>query len=130
MKKFAVSEAVTGEEIRAIRKQLVLTQADFARLVNVTVKTIERWESSEKPVTGPIVTLMKVLSMDMELAEKLEIPEKKYPMRLYYVHKNELCTVIDVDIRIEKLAVYNYRSSYGYKKNTGENGGGSVLDTN
>lgn len=60
-KLFAVSDSINGTQLKATRKKLKLTQAEFARLANVSVKTVERWESGKKPVTGPIVTLIKVL---------------------------------------------------------------------
>ena len=60
MERFAVSEYLEGNEIKTIRKKLKMTQTEFAELVHVSVKTIERWESSKKPSTGPIVTLVKI----------------------------------------------------------------------
>ena len=73
-KAFAVSDSLMGEDIKSIRKKVNLTQAEFSELVNVSVKTIERWEMGEKPVTGPIVTLVKILSEDPSIAEKLSVP--------------------------------------------------------
>lgn len=108
MKRFAISDVLYGHEIKTMRKRLGYTQADFARLVNVTVKTVERWESGSKPINGPVVTLLKMFDMDLDMVERLEIPEKKYPMRLYYMHNNDICTVIDVDVRREKIAILNY----------------------
>ncbi|WP_285823591.1 hypothetical protein [Schaedlerella arabinosiphila] len=36
------------------------------------------------------------------------LPEKKYPLRLYYMFRNELCTIIDVDVKNKKIEVTNY----------------------
>ncbi len=41
-KLFAISNVLCGKDIKAIRKNLKLTQAEFAQLCNVSVKTIER----------------------------------------------------------------------------------------
>lgn len=41
---FAVSDSIEGKDIKRIRNKLRLTQAEFAGLVNVSKKTIERWE--------------------------------------------------------------------------------------
>lgn len=112
MERFAVSEYLEGNEIKTIRKKLKMTQAEFAELVHVSVKTIERWESSKKPITGPIVTLVKILNMDTRIAERLKLPQKKYPLRLLYMYKNEICTIIDVDERNRKVEVYNYTNDY------------------
>lgn len=107
-KKFALTEIVWASEIKAIRKKLQLTQSEFSELLNVSVKTVERWESGKKEITGPVVTLMKMLNMDLSLAKKLEIPKKELPMRLWYYYKNEICTMIDVDERKQIVQVTNY----------------------
>lgn len=59
MKTYAIVPSIKGEDIRVCRKKTGLTQAEFARLVNVSKKTIERWESGTSPVSGPIVMLVK-----------------------------------------------------------------------
>ena len=107
-RKYVLADRLQGNEIRSIRKKLQLTQSEFSQLVNVSVKTIERWESSKNEITGPIVTLIKMLSMDGTLAKKLEIPNRDLPLRLWYHYKNEVCTIIDVDERKKILQVYNY----------------------
>ena len=59
-------------------------------------------------ITGPIVTLVKALSVYPQLVTELEIPEKKYPLRLWYMKGRDVCTVMDVDERMRRLIVYNY----------------------
>lgn len=112
MKKYAIEEKIQGFEVRGVRKQLKLTQAEFARLANVSVKTVERWESSDNFITGPVVTLVKILKMNPSMEEKLEIPEKQYPLRLFYMHYQEVCTVIDVNERKRAVKIYNYTNDY------------------
>ena len=114
-KLFAVGESLLGEEIRAIRKKLYLTQKEFAELVNVSVKTIERWESGDKPVIGPVVTLVKLLTEYPQLPQALRIPEKLYPMRLWYMCGNDICTIIDVDESSQLVQIYNYTNRYQYR---------------
>ena len=41
---FAIQKTFSSEEIRRIRKRLNLKQKDFAKFMNVSVKTIEHWE--------------------------------------------------------------------------------------
>ena len=106
--KFAFSNAVTADDIKCIRKKLSLTQASFAQLVNVSTKTVERWEAESKPITGPIVSLVKILNEYSQIAKEYEIPEKKEPMRLWYMLKNEVCTIIDVNEREKRVQIYNY----------------------
>lgn len=108
MKRFAVADFITGDEVKRIRRKLELTQAQFAELANVSQKTVERWETGGKEITGPVVTLLKILEDYPQVEENLVIPEKKYPMRIWYMLRQEICSVIDVDERARKLAVYNY----------------------
>ena len=55
---YAVKHSIRAEDIRILRKKLKLTQKDFAKLVNVSQKTIERWESENRDITGPVTTLV------------------------------------------------------------------------
>ena len=111
MKNYAVADSITAETIKGIRKKLQLTQFQFADLVNVSSKTVERWEMGKKEITGPVVTLIKILEEYPQIEENLKVPERKYPMRLWYMFRQEICTVIDVDERMRKLTVYNYTNS-------------------
>lgn len=112
MKKYDLPDTVTGEEIKRCRKRLELSQADFAELANVSKKTVERWEYSDAPVTGPVVTLIRILRERPQIAEELEIPERTFPLRLSYMFRDQLCTVIDVDERSKDLYVVNYTDHF------------------
>lgn len=112
MIKFAISNSVTGKDIKIIRHRLGVTQSEFAELVNVSSKTIERWESGHKEVTGPIVTLIKILNEYPQIKEELVIPEKAYPLRLWYMSGNKVSTVIDVDEIEKRVRAYNYTKDY------------------
>lgn len=120
--KFAVGNCLKKEDIRTARKKLNLTQRDFAELVNVSLKTIERWETEEKDITGPIVTLLRILKEAPDMVEKLKIPPREYPMRLWYMYRQEVCTIIDVDEFRKSVKVYNYTDhvmfcAFGKEKN-------------
>jgi putative transcriptional regulator len=112
---FAIPDKLTGKDIKAIRNKMNLTQAAFAELVNVSPKTIERWESGEKEITGPIVTLVKVLNEYPQIEEELTIPDKIYSLRLWYMCGDDVCTVIDVDERKRRVRIYNYVHDYMYR---------------
>ena len=120
-RKYALAESLKSSDIKTIRKKLQLTQKDFAKLVNVSAKTVAYWESGKAEISGPIVTLVKILSENIEFAAKLEVPEKQLPLRLWYYYKNEICTMIDVDERKRMVQICNYtnddmRKAFG--KNT------------
>ena len=89
-----------------------LTQKDFAKLVNVSQKTIERWESENRDITGPVTTLVHILNEYPQIEENLRVPEKEYPIRLWYMFKSEICTIIDVDERGRKVKIYNYTNNF------------------
>jgi putative transcriptional regulator len=107
---FAMVHELTSKDIKNARNNLELTQESFAKLVNVSKKTIERWESSDKPITGPIVVLVKILNEYPQMVSTLEIPKSSYAMRLYYMHYDEICTIIDVDERHRFVKIKNYVS--------------------
>jgi putative transcriptional regulator len=117
---FAMAHEITSKDIKLTRNKLELTQEGFAKLVNVSKKTIERWESSDKPITGPIVTLVKILNEYPQTVSNLQIPESAYSMRLYYMLGEEICTIIDVDERHRFVKIQNYTSDY-MKKAFGNN---------
>lgn len=105
---YALPEELNGNDIKEIRKTLNLTQAEFSHLVHVSKKTVERWETGEKAITGPIVTLVHIFKEQPQWPKHLRIPDKTAPMRLWYMHKEDICTIIDVDERARQVAVYNF----------------------
>ena len=107
-KTFAIMQEISGMEIRNLRKKLSLSQSAFGRLANVSVQTIARWESSKEKISGPIVTLAKLLGEYPEIAVKFLIPEQKMPLRLWYMRNADVCTIIDADEHHRKVEIYNY----------------------
>ena len=107
-KKYALAKTLQGTDIKAIRKKMQLTQKEFANLANVSVKTVAHWESGKTSITGPVVTLIKLLNENIDLAKELEVPEKELPLRLWYYYKNEVCSIIDVDERKHLIHVIDY----------------------
>ena len=106
-KRFALPEYITGKDIKGLRARLGLTHESFAELVSASKPTVERWERSEK-ITGPIVTLVKILGEEVDVCEELKIPERKGNLRLWYMYNSEVCAIIDVDERMQKVRLYNY----------------------
>ena len=115
MKMFVVPEAISKIDLKKLRRKLDVTQVEFANLVNVSKKTIERWETSDDDIKGPITTLFHLLNNDIDLAEQLLEPAKKYPLRLRYFFRKQLCTIIDVDERNRKIEIYNYQTELMFR---------------
>lgn len=67
-----------------------------------------RWESGIKGIKGPIVPLLHLINEYPQLEEEMIFPEKKYSLWLWYMERNHIRTVIDVDERLRKIKIYNY----------------------
>ena len=56
--------------IRAIREQTTLSQSEFARLMGVSVKTLQNWEQDRRHPTGPAAALLRIIAYEPRLAVK------------------------------------------------------------
>ena len=56
--------------IRAIRERTSLSQSELARLVGVSVKTLQNWEQGRRRPTGPAATLLRIIAYEPRLAVK------------------------------------------------------------
>ena len=71
---FAFQETFSAAEVKIIRKKLKLKQRELAELMNVSVKTVERWECGAGEVKGSAAVLLAILREKMWLVEEFEIP--------------------------------------------------------
>ncbi|MCR5370369.1 MAG: helix-turn-helix domain-containing protein [Clostridium sp.] len=106
--KYAFEEVLTGGEIRELRSKLEMNREEFAAFCGVSKKTVEHWENSGKSITGPITALAALLREHPEYGSYYEIPERKLPLRLFYMFRNRLCTIIDVDEQKRLVEIRNY----------------------
>lgn len=105
----------TALKIKKVRKNSGMTQKEFAAFVNVSTPTVERWEASNKEIHGPIALLTEILSRNPEIIESRLIPEKKYPIRMWYMYKDEICTLIDVHPMEEMVRIKNYQKNLVFR---------------
>ncbi|GAB3503887.1 NadS family protein [Curvibacter fontanus] len=61
---------VSTPDAKAIREQIGLSQGEFARLMRVSVKTLQNWEQHRRSPTGPAAALLKIMSTAPEVALK------------------------------------------------------------
>lgn len=108
MKKYNINTEISANEIKDFRAKLDMTQKEFAEFLGISKPTIERWERSKQPITGPVAMLIHVLSENSKWMEEQEIPEKTYPLRLKYMFKKKCCTIIDVDEVNQQVKIRNY----------------------
>jgi putative transcriptional regulator len=47
-------------DVKAIRKQLGKSQSEFARMIGVSVATLQNWEQGRRRPEGPARALLKV----------------------------------------------------------------------
>jgi len=59
---------VTSPDVKAVREQIGLSQSDFARLMRVSIKTLQNWEQHRRNPTGPAAALLKIVSTAPDLA--------------------------------------------------------------
>ena len=57
----STSEPITGEEIRGLRERARLSQAVFARYLNLTVGYVSQLERGTKQPKGPALVLLNVI---------------------------------------------------------------------
>ncbi len=105
---FAIPEQISGNELKEYRRFLGLTQQQLGDFAQVSKKTVERWESPQSVVRGPVVTLLRLLFDEPEKVQYYSIPERKYRLRLWYMYKDRACTLIDVDERTRRVEIRNY----------------------
>jgi len=55
-------EPITPPQIRALREQTRMSQSVFARHLNTSVSTVQKWETGEKRPSGVALKLLDVVS--------------------------------------------------------------------
>jgi putative transcriptional regulator len=59
--KMAAAQPITGDEIRAVREQAQMSQAVFARHLNLTVGYVSQLERGTKRPTGAALALLNLI---------------------------------------------------------------------
>jgi putative transcriptional regulator len=66
-----VKAARTAREVKAVRERLALSQSEFAKLMQVNVRTLQNWEQGHRCPTGPAAALLKLVNGAPETALKV-----------------------------------------------------------
>jgi putative transcriptional regulator len=61
---------VDGPDVKRVRKRIGLSQSDFARLMHVSVRTLQNWEQQRCTPTGPAAALLKIVATAPDVALK------------------------------------------------------------
>lgn len=65
-KRFGRARVCWAPRLLAVRKTMGLSQRVFAKLVGVSVKTLQNWEQRRRQPSGPAAVLLTVLVVDPE----------------------------------------------------------------
>ncbi len=57
-------EELSGKEIRFLRREMLLSQASLAHLLDVKEQTVHRWESEKSNMPGAAEALLRLLYME------------------------------------------------------------------
>lgn len=122
MKNFIFPKSISGKEIKEIRKSLNLTRKELGTFLNVTDKTIERWENSKELLNIAGISTLKILKNHKELLDEYSLPEKKTITRLLWKKGDDVLTLIDPDYIRSKVTIKNYTNNinlraFGINKN-------------
>jgi len=55
-------------DVKAIRERIGLSQSQFARMIRVSVKTLQNWEQKRRSPTGPAATLLQIVAREPQVA--------------------------------------------------------------
>ena len=61
---------MTAPDAKAVKEQTGLLQGDYAKLMRVSVKTLQNWEQHRRNPMGPAAALLKIVSTAPEVALK------------------------------------------------------------
>lgn len=115
IKTYTIPESVTAKEIKELRKRLGMTQKEFAAFIQCSKATIERWERSKEPLRGMIAFIINILQVYPEYVQRTTVPEKTMPIRLWYMHNQTVCTLIDVNEMKREIRIKNYTDNIMFR---------------
>ena len=66
-----VTVFMSPAEIKTIRKDLGVTQAEFAAMMNISKRTVEDWEQGRRKPVGPAQSLLAIAKRRPEAFQEL-----------------------------------------------------------
>lgn len=68
---------VEKPDVRAIRSKLGISQPEFARMLGISVRTLENWEQKRRVPKGPASVLLKVAEAHPEAVWDVVKPKRE-----------------------------------------------------
>lgn len=62
--------SLSPPDVKAIREKIGLSQARFAIIMGVSVRTLQNWEQGHRTPQGPAISLLRIVEKDPEAALK------------------------------------------------------------
>ena len=60
--------AYPDADVRTVRERIGLSQSQFARMIRVSVKTLQNWEQKRRSPTGPAAALLQIVAREPQVA--------------------------------------------------------------
>lgn len=73
-------KALNGAELRFLRKEMDLTQDEFAGIISMTGQSVGRWEKEETEIPGPAEMLIRVLYLQ-HIGQKIDVKKLAAQLR-------------------------------------------------
>ncbi len=64
---FKTVNLIEADQVKSLRMMIGVSQRAFARIMGISHKTVEKWESGKNPVTGTAAKLILILNAHPEL---------------------------------------------------------------
>ena len=58
---------------------------------------------------------LNLIENNIDYIDKIKIPEKQFPIRLFYMHNQTICTIIDVNDIKQQIKIKNYTENIMFK---------------
>lgn len=108
------ASVISADEVVAIRNSNGLTTREFAAILNVNIKTIERWEKGVSTPSGTAATILDLIKRYPETINQLKVDKMPFDLRLK-IYKNTanptLICVIDVNEVDRFVELKNYTAN-------------------
>jgi len=98
-------EALRGEEVRFLRKEMGIKAKDFAEILGVTKVAVSRWENSQKPlakITDRLIRcVMQLHRVKRYTPDEIKVSLDAFHSRLSDIDSDKVRSRTDIDVNRE-----------------------------
>ena len=59
---------VNAIDVKAVREKTGLSQSEFARMIQISTRTLQNWEQKRRNPTGPAIALLRLVAAEPNMA--------------------------------------------------------------